>query len=73
MLAYVASGRLLAYAEAHMNAWDCLAGLLLIEEAGGRILQPNSKTMVEHGTPVVAGGAGVFDQVQALAVQAFKA
>ena len=36
-LAYVADGRSDAYAELHMNAWDCLAGLLLVKEAGGRV------------------------------------
>jgi len=35
MLAYVAAGRLVGYYEPHMNAWDCLAGLCLIREAGG--------------------------------------
>jgi myo-inositol-1(or 4)-monophosphatase len=34
-LAYVAAGRIDGYCELHMNAWDALAGLLLIEEAGG--------------------------------------
>ena len=34
-LAYVADGRSDAYVELHMNAWDCLAGLLLVAEAGG--------------------------------------
>lgn len=34
-LAYVADGRSDAYAELHMHPWDCLAGLLLVEEAGG--------------------------------------
>ena len=34
-LAHVACGRLDAYYEPHMHAWDCLAGLLLIREAGG--------------------------------------
>lgn len=34
-LAWVAEGRLDAYAELHMNAWDALAGLLLVAEAGG--------------------------------------
>ena len=43
MLAYVASGRLLAYVEEHMNAWDCLAGMLLVEEAGGRIVHAGSE------------------------------
>jgi myo-inositol-1(or 4)-monophosphatase len=34
-LAYVADGRSDGYAELHMNSWDCLAGLLLVREAGG--------------------------------------
>jgi myo-inositol-1(or 4)-monophosphatase len=34
-LAYVADGRIDAYCELHINSWDVLAGLLLIEEAGG--------------------------------------
>ena len=34
-LAHVACGRLAAYYEPHMNAWDCLAGQCLIREAGG--------------------------------------
>ena len=56
MLAYVASGRLLGYVEEHMNAWDCLAGLLLVEEAGGWIVPPDPKTVLEEGTVVIAGG-----------------
>jgi myo-inositol-1(or 4)-monophosphatase len=35
MLAYVACGRLVGYYEQHINSWDCLAGLCLIQEAGG--------------------------------------
>lgn len=35
MLADVAAGRLVGYYEPHINAWDCLAGLNLIREAGG--------------------------------------
>jgi len=35
-LALVADGRLDAFYEAHINAWDCLGGLLLVREAGGR-------------------------------------
>ena len=34
-LAFVADGRSDAYAELHMHPWDCLAGLLLVREAGG--------------------------------------
>ena len=72
MLAYVAAGRLLAYCEEHMNSWDCMAGLLLVEEAGGRIVTPDPATVIEDGTVVIAGGKGVFDQVDALCSQAFN-
>ncbi|MEX3016121.1 inositol monophosphatase [Gymnodinialimonas hymeniacidonis] len=37
MLACVAAGRLAGYVEFAMNPWDSLAGLLMIEEAGGVI------------------------------------
>ncbi len=35
MLAHVSSGLVHGYFESHLNSWDALAGLLLIEEAGG--------------------------------------
>ena len=34
-LAYIAAGRRDGFVEHHINAWDCLAGILLVEEAGG--------------------------------------
>lgn len=36
-LAYVASGRFEAFWEFNLNAWDTAAGILLVEEAGGRV------------------------------------
>lgn len=36
-LAYVATGRLDAYLEGFISLWDIAAGVLLIEEAGGRV------------------------------------
>jgi myo-inositol-1(or 4)-monophosphatase len=36
-LSYVASGRLDAFWEFNLNPWDTAAGILLIEEAGGRV------------------------------------
>jgi myo-inositol-1(or 4)-monophosphatase len=35
-LAYVAAGRLDAFWEFNLNPWDTAAGILLVEEAGGR-------------------------------------
>jgi myo-inositol-1(or 4)-monophosphatase len=72
MLAYVASGRLIAYVEEHMNPWDCLAGLLLVEEAGGRIVSPDPATVLTQGTVVIAGCKGVFDRVDEMCAAAFS-
>ncbi|QND67498.1 inositol monophosphatase [Mesorhizobium loti] len=72
MLAYVASGRLLGYVEEHMNAWDCIAGMLLVEEAGGTVVKPDPKTVLQDGTLVITGGKGVFPKLHALCSEAFK-
>ena len=36
-LAYVACGRVDGFFETGLKAWDVAAGLLLVEEAGGRV------------------------------------
>jgi myo-inositol-1(or 4)-monophosphatase len=36
-LAYIACGRIDGFFEYKLNAWDCAAGILMIEEAGGRV------------------------------------
>ena len=66
MLAYVAAGRLIGYHEGHMNPWDCLAGLLMIEEAGGRSWPYNTEKMMEHGDAILGSGPGVFDALDRL-------
>ena len=66
-LAYVSAGRLLGYLEQHMNAWDCLAGQLLVEEAGGRVERQDADQMIANGGRVVAGAAPVFDELLAIA------
>jgi myo-inositol-1(or 4)-monophosphatase len=53
-LAYVAAGRTDAYAELHMNPWDCLAGLLLVKEAGGVVGPYLAADGLEKGGPVIA-------------------
>ena len=71
MLAYAAAGRLLGYVEEHMNAWDCLAGMLLVEEAGGTVLKADPRTVLGQGTQVIAGGKDIFPRLQVLCGQAF--
>ncbi len=55
MLAEVAAGSLQAYFEAHMNSWDALAGLLLVQEAGGCSQEfITSTTSIQDGNRVFA-------------------
>ena len=70
-LAYVADGRLLGYTEEHMNAWDCLAGQLLVAEAGGGVEAQSADAMIARGGRVVVGTPGVFEQLIAISDQAF--
>lgn len=71
-LAYVAAGRYLAYAESHMNAWDCLAGQLLIAEAGGEVEPQSADEMVKAGGRVIAGAPGVYAKIKAMTLDAFE-
>ncbi|MDA9301565.1 inositol monophosphatase [Amylibacter sp.] len=71
MLSYVASGRLIGYAEPHMNAWDCLAGQLLIKEAGGVIEKQSAEDMLLNGGRVIASGPGIFDELLKIANETY--
>lgn len=67
MLAYAAAGRLIGYIEESMNPWDCLAGMLMIQEAGGKVLMPAPEALTRDRFPLVAGGPGVYDAIETLA------
>jgi myo-inositol-1(or 4)-monophosphatase len=66
MLAAVAAGRLGGYYEPHMHPWDCLAGLLLVREAGGRTLPFPAGDDLAAGGAVLAAAPGVWDDLAAL-------
>ncbi|MTI01956.1 inositol monophosphatase family protein [Roseibium sp. RKSG952] len=53
-LMWVAQGRAEGYYEAHLNAWDALAGVLIIREAGGLVRsQPVAETL-KNGSEILA-------------------
>ena len=70
-LAYVAAGRLLGYVEEHMNAWDCLAGQLLVAEAGGVVEDQDADEMIRKGGRVIAGAPQVFEELKSIAIPAW--
>lgn len=64
MLAYVAAGRCIAYHEAHINAWDALAGLALVREAGGWTSDFLANDGLLDGNAVLACAPGVLAQMR---------
>ncbi len=66
MLAHVAAGRYDGYSEAHMHPWDALAGLVLVQEAGGRQLPyPTSNANMHAGGEVIVAAPGLYEALQA--------
>jgi len=66
-LAYVAAGRRDGFVEHHINAWDCLAGILLVTEAGGYANDFLRGSGLTQGNPLVACAPGVKDALIAAA------
>jgi myo-inositol-1(or 4)-monophosphatase len=70
-LAHVASGRLDAFVEMELSAWDAVAGMLLVTEAGGRCAPFAPATPTAKGQ-CIASAAGIADALRALVKAAEK-
>ncbi|MGC9957748.1 inositol monophosphatase family protein, partial [Roseiarcus sp.] len=66
-IAYVAAGRSDGFVEHHINAWDCLAGILLVSEAGGYVSDFLKGDGLTRGNPLIASAPGVKDALIAAA------
>jgi myo-inositol-1(or 4)-monophosphatase len=64
MLAHTAAGRYDAYLEAHMHPWDALAGLLLVEEAGGRTHAYPGAAGIAEGGVVIAAAPRIYTALE---------
>jgi len=62
-LAYVADGRIDAYAELHINSWDCLAGILMVNEAGGWTNDFLKNDGLVKGNPVLGCNPALRDAI----------
>ncbi len=65
-LADVAAGLTDGYVELHINAWDALAGILLVREAGGRTSDFLANDGLLRGNPLFAVTPEIQDLVEAL-------
>jgi len=62
-LSYVAAGRLLGYIEPHINSWDCLGAIGVIEAAGLRVNDFLANDGLTRGNVIVAGIPEVYDDL----------
>jgi myo-inositol-1(or 4)-monophosphatase len=59
----VACGRLLGFVEPHINAWDCLGAIGVLESAGCRVNDYLVGDSLHIGNEIVAGPPAVFDRL----------
>ena len=60
-LCYVAAGRFDGYWELKLHPWDIAAGLLLVEEAGGRISDLSGGPPPRSGREIVASNDHIHE------------
>ena len=62
----VACGRLVGYVEPHINSWDCLGAVAVLQAAGVRVSDFLAGDGLLQGNPIVAGPPAVYDQLVAV-------
>jgi myo-inositol-1(or 4)-monophosphatase len=65
-LAYVAAGRMDAFWEFNLNPWDTAAGILLVEEAGGRVSDFSGGTFKLDSREVLASNGLIHKELLGL-------
>jgi myo-inositol-1(or 4)-monophosphatase len=65
-LAYIAAGRLEAFWEPGLRPWDVAAGILLVEEAGGRVTDWDGRLLAMPGGRLLASNGALHDVMVAV-------
>lgn len=65
-LAHVAQGSYLGFYEPELSAWDCVAGLLLVREAGGIADDPFAGRLSATRCPCLAAAPQIAPQLRAI-------
>jgi myo-inositol-1(or 4)-monophosphatase len=71
-IAYVACGRLDAFWEFGLNPWDMAAGILLVNEAGGRCSDMHGGPVKLRGPHLLADNGEVHDEILAVFADVFR-
>lgn len=62
----VACGRLLGYVEPHINSWDCLGAVGVLQGTDARVSRFLTQSSLLAGGPIVAGPPAVYDALVAV-------
>lgn len=63
-LAYVAAGRLDAFYEVNLNAWDVAGGIILVREAGGKVQDFSANDNALFGMEIIASNPNIIDELR---------
>lgn len=66
MLCAVACGRLIGYVERHINSWDCLGAIAVVEGAGGRVSPFLDGDGLWSGNSIIAASPMLYPALEAL-------
>ena len=62
-LCYLADGRLVGYIEPHLNSWDCLGAVAVIQAAGLQVNDFLANDGLRKGNPIIAGNSSVYAEL----------
>jgi myo-inositol-1(or 4)-monophosphatase len=69
-LAYVACGRVEAYFERNLKPWDFAAGKIIVEEAGGRVIDMEGNSAnVMAPSDIIAGNGYIEEVIKKLLIE----
>ena len=71
-LAYVACGRFDAFFEYSLHAWDVAGGILLVQEAGGKVSDFKGGKDYLFGKEIIASSTHLHTEVSRLIIKKFK-
>ena len=62
-LSLVASGKTDAFWQRNLKLWDICSGILIVNEAGGKVTQPNGKEWTVSSSDILASNLFVHEQI----------
>ena len=70
-LAYVAAGRFDGFYEYSLSAWDMAAGVIIIQEAGGKVSDFSGGDDYLFGKNIIVGNQDIFAQIREVVAEKF--